>query len=458
MRMAVGGGFTSHAAAAGCVLVAACGFANYGLGGSQGPGPDASDDGEAAPDSMSASDAPPESDAPATDAAGDGATGATVTIVRTDDSSATGLAQQAHLIYVANAQRWWLFYWGGGGPAANIDTLWSSDFVKWTASNTLQLPFNHAAVASGGDFSVAYANIGGSDVVHLNVGLVPSPGQYWHYHARATIAGPTITFGAPQDVSAVGSMGIDPDGCAVAIDSRGVVWDASGWAPWMNITSSTGDEEVWASANIDTGTAWTPGFGLRMDVAYSMNPIHARALVPVAGHLLAMWDDGAAPPEAKNLDYALYDEVSSTWSSPIPVFADPAPQGYDDWGVAAVSATEVHTLRRHQDGIYEHGQLTNDLWSTPAAPANEPGLADTGVVLLSHGPRLLAVAIAADGPNTVRTAQYDGVSWTPWSTLEGSMGMRRWLSGYSDGAGHAAVIWTQNDMMGYLIVGHPVSF
>ena len=42
--------------------------------------------------------------------------------------------------------------------------------------------------------------------------------------------------------------------------------------------------------------------------------------------------------------------------------------------------------------------------------------------------------------------------------MEGSMAMRRWLSGYSDGAGHAAVIWTQNDMMGFLIVGHPVSF
>ena len=178
------------------VVVAGCGL---GLGGLGAPVADAG-----TPDVTTAGD---DATSP-TEAAADGerASRRARRILRRRSCSsgasagATGLAQQTHVLYAANAQRWWLL-WIDGGQPLELQAASSPDFVTWTTATPLSLPA--ALQDEGGDFSAAYASIAGVDVLHVTLGLHFAATDRRHFHVRATVAGGALLWGTPQQLAAV---------------------------------------------------------------------------------------------------------------------------------------------------------------------------------------------------------------------------------------------------------------
>ncbi len=91
-----------------------------------------------------------------------------------------------------HAARWWLFYIDQGAPTL-IKTRSSADFITWSDGDSLALPFGHGN--EGRTFSVAYADLGGRDVVHITSSLRVASVDRRRFHARATITSqPKIDF------------------------------------------------------------------------------------------------------------------------------------------------------------------------------------------------------------------------------------------------------------------------
>src|SRR5579883_76822 len=143
--------------------------------------------------------------------------------------TASGLAQQTHVVYAEGDQRFWLFWIDSANPM-RLKSSVSSDFVTWTeTAGSLVLPYAHAN--EGGGFSVDYANVNGHDVVHVTIGVKASANDRRRYHARATLADGGIEYGVPLLVSsATDPTLIDPDGTVTRIGSDLRVTDVSGWA------------------------------------------------------------------------------------------------------------------------------------------------------------------------------------------------------------------------------------
>src|SRR5439155_14493597 len=131
------------------------------------------------------------------------------------------------LLYATHSARFWFFYVDAASTML-LQTKWSTDFVTWTPGASLTLASSSAN--EGRNFSVAYADLGGKDVVHVAFSHFVS-GNEDAYHARATIDGGAIAFapevlmssGTPPDAKA------NPDGCVTAIGSDGFVYAATGW-------------------------------------------------------------------------------------------------------------------------------------------------------------------------------------------------------------------------------------
>lgn len=374
-------------------------------------------------------------------------------------SDATGLASGTHLVYATHAKLWWLF-WFDSTQTQTIQTSWSADFVHWSAGGSLQLSLD--LQGQGGNFSVAYADVQGADVVHLSIGAFAANDPMRHHlHARGLISGSTITFGSIADVSDVkGTSDTDPDGPATFVDSQGTVWDATGWS---SASGGVGNEGVAASNGVEQGAAtWSNAFGGESNIYIATGNIHSRAFATTGTNLLvALCDaaDTAAPTTtSSNVEWMAWD--GAAWSGPTDVFAGGKTQAPNDWGVATMSNGHMHVARRATDGSFDHVRDDGGTWTTLGAPpADTLGWATgQGVVVLASGANAAIVTIASDLANTVRMITWTGTAWGPWTTLEGTTASRGWVSGWS-GATNNAVIWTEGDGSGgYRIMGHVVSF
>ena len=452
----VGGHALAAIAAAGVAVVTAlgCGLALEGLGpdvagDDGGPGDDG---GGVEADVAVEGDAPPVDDGPEpeTDAppVGDGGF-STVTLASVGAiSSATGLAQQTHLVWASHSARWWLFWLDPAQPL-QLQASWSSDFVSWTLAGPLVLPLPHGNEAA--NFSVAYADLGGVDVVHFALGgHDTATGNRVHGHVRATIVGASITYGSVSPLSSVSDPTFaDPDGPATIVAADGTVWDASGWAG-----TAPGGETVWASAAPDVGGAWSGSFLVQEVLASTPNPVNARTFATATGGpLLALWELGDQQPNPTRLGWTQY--VSGTVWIPSNVVFNASTQSANDWDAVPVGPNDVRLVRRRIDGAFEHASFTGS-WGSFDAPPADPGLAGSGIVLLTDGKRVGLVAIGSDAAASVRMVVWDGAAWGAWKTLEGTTAGRGFLSGWSS-PGHAAVIWTEVAGSSFAIVGRPVA-
>jgi hypothetical protein len=334
-----------------------------------------------------------------------------------------------------------------------LQTVSSADFVTWTPGASLTLAGPHDN--QGGNFSVAYADLGGVDVVHVTYGLpMPAPTDRHHYHVRATISGSAITFGSPNDISDVSSGQLsEPDGPAAYVGPDGRVWDASGWA----VYSGSGNEVAWESTGFDLGQSWDGILGPGMGIAFEPHTVNARAFATAGGNggsLVALWEAGDAEPDPTNVEWSTWNGLA--WSGAVDVFPTAAPQSANDWGVATLSIGHMHVIRRQLSGTFDHEVYAGTAWAKFPPPAADPGLAESGVVVLTDGDVVAVFAIASDAASSVRRNVWKQTAWGGWSTVEGSRAQRRYLSGYASGA-HAAVVWTQANGSSYEIAGKLVT-
>jgi hypothetical protein len=171
---------------------------------------------------------------------------------------------------------------------------------------------------------------------------------------------------------------------------------------------------------------------------------------------VAFWELADQEPDPTNVAWSQNGILG--WGSPDVVFNPPNPQSTNDWDVVEVGANDLRVVRRALDGTFDHLRYDGTTWTTLAAPASDPGLAESGLVLLTDGTQVAVVTIASDAASSVRMVVWDGSAWGAWSTLEGSTASRRYLSAWSS-PGHNAVLWTEQTVALDLdIVGRLVSF
>jgi hypothetical protein len=447
-------------AATGAVPIA-CSLPLSGLGpvadaGAAAPdGSTSSDDGSVPAESGADTLAPDGGDAPGADSSdGNGPLPGAITSVGSV-ANATGFATQTHVVYATHAALWWLF-WIDSTQGQTLQTSYSPDFVQWTQGASLPLALSHDG--QGGNFSVAYADIGGTDVVHLTIGAhgTQGPNDQHHLHVRASINGSTVTFGGIDDMSDINDpLTSDPDGPATFVDSHGNVWDASGWASFQG----TGNEVAWPSVSADQGSSWPSGFGAQQGIFVAQGTTHARSFAVAgggAGALVALWDFADHTPPT-NVGWAQY--TGGTWTVPGAVFPLGSTQDPNDWDVGTLTDGHMHVVRRTLSGSFDHIRYDGTQWTTLAAPPVDPlgTITGSGVVILVSGVRLAVITVAADPANSVRQIVWNQTAWGEWTTIEGSTASRGYVSGWS-GAKNDAVVWTEGSGGNHTIAGRIVSF
>ena len=383
-------------------------------------------------------------DAPTTDAAADVEAGGGLEpslLAHTGGTYATGDAQQVHLVYATHARLWWLFVADAATPNA-IGTRSSDDFVTWTAGPALTLPAGHDG--DGRNFSVAYADRNGRDVVHLSISLRPDKADFRHYHARAAIDGAQLAFEGPDLLDEVPANDdtLVPDGPSTAVASSGIVVDTSGLSMKDDGGTGYGNEYAWRSTASDNGApTWKAAWNARDIVEVVPLVSNARALVPFASDsVLAMWEKADVEPNPTDVRFSRI--VGTTWSASGNVFGRSDPLDKNDWSVWRVTDTEVHAVRRSLAGAFDHRIFDGTKWQGGAQIARDPGVAGTGLVLVGRAGGVTLVQIGSDAANSLRTSTFANGAWSAWTTLLGTPAARTSLTRAST-TGPAALVWTE---------------
>jgi len=356
-------------------------------------------------------------------------------------SSATGKAQQTHVFYAPASQTWWLFFLDGGDPNV-MKTRFSKTFDSWSDGPKLTLPIPHDG--DGRNFSVVSKTIGGADVLHLALGLRVSASERRHYHVRATLS-PALAFGPPVLVRTLvhDEPKLDPEGTVSALAQDNALYDMSPWTPdnldaGIDVSGGLGNANAWRST--DDGMS----FALE-HIERVSEYVNANAFVPLSsGEALAFWEAGDKEPDASNVRFS---RRTSTWSGPSSVFDPDATQSDNDWNVVRVRDNDVHAVRRTSAGAYEHRRYDGNAWSPGNAIPASSAKFGSGIFLATDSKDVMLYAIAADAASTVVTTRWNGTAWSMWSAFVVGVtdvpAARNFLSGWSDGAGKVALIWTQ---------------
>ncbi|MEZ4257918.1 MAG: hypothetical protein R3B36_02540 [Polyangiaceae bacterium] len=398
-------------------------------------------------DAAEAPDAPP-------------STGAAVVLAAVGGVDApTGYAQQTHLVYAVNAQRWWLFTFDDAAPDA-IRTRSSVDFVTWQAGPEIPLPHPHGK--HGGFLSVAYADVGAVDVVHVAAEFYLGTVDQRHYHARVTLSGAALAYGAFELVSRVGDalMPAAPIGPVALVTPAGGVVDGTGYSPYFGNPATTANMNAYSASTTELGTSWTPGFGPREDVGSVPFTVHTRAFAALGGSdVLAVWESADGEPKPTNLRWAR--RTNGVWGGGVTALPASATLfGANDWSLARLGDADVHVVRRAGDD-YVHRRYDGAAFVDGQVLSKAPASDDAGLVLLHDGvSRVMAVTLGPAPDHKVIACTWSAApapSWGPWRELVSAPAERSFVSGYASG-GRAAVIWTERDAAGSKVVGRTVSF
>ena len=385
----------------------------------------------------------------------------------------TGFGYQLHLVFARNDGRYWFFF-VDDSPGV-IKTATSPDLLTWTPGASVPLASGFS-LGDGEDFSVAYANLGGRDVVHIVANSVAGT-RYEAFHIRATIAGGTIAASTPVALPDTDSAAGSPSGqtCpqagpATVIAADGHVWDVTAWT---GHASTTCDTNVYVSPGADTGTSWDPspfahdGYFVSVP-SYAFG--HDLVSLPEAGVVMAVWpdEDNTAQTLFDSFGWALsptFDGGGPGTTGVLPdasaeLFAGTgAASSYDDWTTCRLTDTSVHVLRHvlapagstlsaFQEVVYDGAGWQ----STAPAPPAVASLSNTGVVLVSDATPAHGILLATIGTdNAVNLAK-----WTPggaWGALKSipATAPRQSLGGTGCGNDHPAIFWTEGAGSPYAI-------
>lgn len=426
------------------LMSAACGLGVVGVQPEGGDGGAAADGGSGA-DGSATGDGGPAADASSSgnEAGPIGDTGPLTITTAGSLPAPTGNAQQTHLIYAENERRWWLFTIDSAAPTA-LQTWTSTDFVTWSKAPDLALPRAHQG--RGADFTVAYASIAAHDVVHLGMGLEGTGGIRSHYHARAVVQGAALAWSTLSSISTVDdSLLLGPAGNATIIGPTGRVTDFTGCALYGDLPAYTGNATGFRSQSTDDGTSWTPGFGSHLDIGLASKTINGRAAVSLGGEsLMTLWESADDPePDPATVRSSRSASGATGWTAPAPVFSE-VRFGVNDWGVTALTTTDVHAIRRA--GSFEHRRHNGTSWNSghPIAAVPGGGKKNAGVVVLHDATRVAVATIAAD--SSIQITFWSGASWSDWRALTpGTSAGRSSLSGWWSPSAGLGLIWSESD-------------
>jgi hypothetical protein len=374
---------------------------------------------------------------------------------------ATGYGEGTHLFYAVHDQHYWFFY--VDDTTGVIHTRVSPDLATWTDATLINV-----GVADGNNFNLAYADLQGTDVVHLvaNATSTIEP-LVATKHVRATIAGgalmvtdQTVLPDTPDNGSQ--SATCPTDAPSVTILPDGHVYDATAWTAHPTIC----DTNVYVSAGVDTGASWTASFV--HDGYYISSPgftySHELRTLADAGIALAVWpdQDTAASTLFNSIGWAFSPTFVLDAGAPGTPGTSPDPtaeifQGTsstmssDDWSVCALGGSDVHVVRHTLSMVsgsvvqaFQEAVWDGARWSlVPAAPSVR-ALSNTGVALVS-GPDptrgMLLAVLALD--NTLNVARWTSAAgWTTVATLPGAV-QRQSLAGSGCGSHRPYVFWTE---------------
>jgi len=366
----------------------------------------------------------------------------------------SGLPQSNHIVYAKGGNRYWFFYVDATPNVIKSRT--STDFIAWGDGPTIAVPYDPAGDSR--TFSVAYAHIGNSDVVHIAIALHSGNVREVDY-VRGLLTGNTGSFTAAAKVTQMTNnpSGCDPEEPGITIDNGGLAHIISGW--WNNATD-------WCDFNMfdaTTADAGQPGFTTTF-TGPTHQPIsgltNAHAMIPLGNGVMAFSDSGdVGIPDSSNMNSSAF---AGTWPQYAPIYPAGmgAVQSRYDWSVCGKQGGVDVVRRVHNGGLndqFQYLQYVNGSWTAGAAIPANPGLVNAGIVLL-RGPTTLGLfAISADPTSSIHYTLSNGSTWSAWQNLVSGLGMRNHLagSGCVDTA-HPTLIWTQASASANDVYGVPL--
>jgi hypothetical protein len=430
--------------------------------------PDAAGDGPA--EATSPEDAAP--DAPINPTCSSGASGAVVVpIATTGMATATGLGQQRHFVATSCTS---YFYFYPSDDGTELLTQTSTDFATWTPGDVVTLP--NGGVRYGDDFAVAYAALGGKQVVHILADVEPTVGGSTDVaHGRTTIQGGHVA--QPVFVSLPntggGNLGCNQDGPSVLITADGHVYDATGW---LEHPSSQCDLNVLEAEGVDDGTTFSGTFdlvGLSVSVP-TFTFAHDLVELPEAGAILGAYPDLDDQGNAET--FRAVAVVSSPFDAG---FGQGAPTAdelfqtgsaqswFGDWAICRLADDDVQVVRHTFTGgdagsASAFGAMRYDgtSWSGESPPASTASPLNSGLALVSGmDPSKGLVLATVDGSGTsLNLAQWSPStgSWTTLPSIARAAPIRA-LAGSGCASMKPAVFWTEGAGPTYQIVAADVS-
>jgi hypothetical protein len=388
----------------------------------------------------------------------------------------TGNAQQNHLVVASNEGRGWYFYIDD--DSTKIKARVSSDFVNWSDGGALSLGTGTNS-GLGNDFSVAYANLATTDVVHLIVSeIVVSTGAASAIHLRTTIAGPP---GAGQLAVPQSIVEINPgeacsiDGPSTVVGTDGKVFDATG----LSLAHPTQcDQDIYQSSVSDDGGTGTWSATFSQTGYFVVSPG-----LTGAHQLIAFAAPGAIGGAFANGSHFEQPYTGVSWSKtagtdlwdagPVDVFPNndagvvTASEGLDDWSLCRIGDTEVHAVRHLTDSSFstatsfQHAIYNGGTWVQQVnAPAGMTSMLNTGTVLVSNSTLGAVLAMVIGSDNSINAAQWANGSWSAWRVVLPAGPLRTALAGSGCGSVHPMVFWTEGQPeagSGQTIIGADVS-
>ena len=401
---------------------------------------------------------------------------------------ATGHSAQSHLVYAANSRVWWLFTLTStadseGGANHFVKSFRSSGpdlaTATWTPgadSPAVSAGAPNQSLGGGRSLGIAYLNNSPVDVIHADISMASDGQDGRTGHIRAVLTGTSITWASWNFFDEPAATWTLPRANTIGV-STGKFIHTGG-----PILQQEVDANARKSNNADTGSSWTSGFSLPAVIDGSMlNQANALAFAPLANNvMLAVYDNGQnVEPNQTNLRYKR-SSANGVWSSIVvgsqlggdgSVFATNAVINQNDWALVPVSTSQIFVFRRKANGSGVDAASYNvaaNNWSSmsPAPPAFGVGQSfksGAGLFGATDGTSVWLCAINTDVANSILCTRFDGIAWTPWSTVAGTeIGIqnRNYISGSPVvGNNQIGLIWTEGkslyDVMVYSFAASP---
>jgi hypothetical protein len=377
-------------------------------------------------------------------------------------TDATGRPTQTHIICAANSGTWWLFWINN--TTNSLQTSYSTDLIHWNPGTAFVLSNN---LFSGVNFSVAYKNIAGVDIVHIVASYWIANNNRVYGHIRAVVTGTTITFGAESLPQGAATLNFSPssyDGPTVSFGTDDRVYDFVSF--WNDSGGAFGNFDTVPSSNFDLGSSWVAGWPGRSDISTVSDVIASHFGAPLnGGNMLSVQDDGGDcnPFCEGDITNLLWDTGNNTgWGGTANLFAGFASGTVtpNDWSAIQVDNLDYYLVVRLNATTLTWQKFNGVSWSVPGAaiPA-QTSLSGSGPFLATDGTNLWLFIIDSDAPHTIRVNEFNGTTWGTWTAVTTDSNVRSHLSGYQTVVGNQiTLLWTQFDGVNYndIVGSYPV--